>query len=166
MKMRICAVGAATALVLGLGCRDTTGPGAFLDLNAPWVPDSTSVLASSGYTGFDGSVRAVLGDVQTWAVVWNEFVGSIQPKPSLPAVDFTADWVLVVALGSRPTGGYGIRVDSVANHGGTVVYVTTIAPGPLCAVTQLVTSPAQLVRLPRPPEPITFQDRNVATDCQ
>jgi hypothetical protein len=75
--------------------------------------------------------------------------------------------VLVVALGQRATGGFDIRVDSVAQfQGGTVVYITTTAPGPACITTQAFTQPAEAVRVTQPREPIVFQQRDVLTDCR
>jgi len=124
--------------------------------------DSLVVLGYSLTAGFADSVRAVVSDTLTWASVWKQFGGA---NP-LPQIDFAQNRVLLVALGTRPTGGYGIRVDSLAYLGGTVVHVSTIAPGPTCPTTQGLTSPAELVRVPQLPEPIVFQDHAVVTDCR
>ncbi len=153
-------------LVLLAGCAEGSGPAPRLDLRARWIPDSAAVVAHAYNTGFTQSSRAVVKDAAAWAAAWSQFRGSVEPEPSLPVVDFDADVVIVAALGPRPTGGFDIRVDSVASHGGTVVYVTTFAPGQTCITTQAFTSPAVLVRLPRPAEPIAFQDRDVVFQCQ
>ena len=124
--------------------------------------DSLTVLGYSLNSGFSDSIRAVVRDTQTWASVWRQFGGAAPP----PQVDFAKDWVLLAALGTRRTGGYGIRVDSLGFHGGTVVNVSTIAPGSTCPTTQGWTSPALLVRVPRLPEPVIFQDHAVVTNCR
>ncbi len=157
--------GLVGALVFLVGCAETSGPAPRLDLRARWIPDSTAVLAHAYHSGFTQSSRAIVSDAAAWATAWSQFRGSLEPAPSLPVVDFDADVVIVAALGPRPTGGYDIRIDSVANHGGTVVYVTTLAPGPTCITTQAFTSPAVLVRLPRPADAVAFQDRDVVIEC-
>jgi len=108
-----------------------------------------------------------VADASTWSALWVRIYLGLQPQPPLPAVDFASDRLLVAAMGWRPTGGYSINIDSVVrSQGGTVVYVTMTAPGPSCGTTQTVTSPVHVVRLPWPPEPITFQNRNIVTVCQ
>jgi len=164
MNVRLAAIGAASALVAAMGCRDATSP-TVIDLGARlsvWVPDSAAVLAHEDYSGFSTATRAVVADGQSWAGTWAQLYSGTQPKPPQPDIDFTKDCVIVAALGGRPTGGFGINIDSIVGYnGGTVVYVTTSAPGPNSATTQLFTQPVELVRLTRPPEPIVFQERAV-----
>jgi len=162
MKLFARVLSAATALALALGCREATSPKRVeLGIQLPWVPETTAVLLHGSYSHATSAMRAVVADAQTWAATWAELTGGLQP----PSVDFTNDVVLVAALGQRFSGGFDIRIDSLAFHGGTVAYVTTIAPGPTCFTTAVLTSPLEVVRLPQPLEPITFQDQNVVTDC-
>jgi hypothetical protein len=168
MIVRLAAVGAACVVPVCAGCRDVASP-AVADLGLPvsaWVPDSAAVLGHDYYSGFATATHAVVSDGLTWATTWTQFVGSLEPKPPAPSVDFAADRVLVVALGTRSSGGYDIGIDSVvAFQSGTTVYLTGRSPGQRCFTTQAITAPAQLVRVPLPPEPVTFQERDVVVDC-
>ena len=168
MIVRLLAVGAAFTTALCAGCRDVAGP-EVADLGprvSAWVPDSAAVLGHGYYSGFTTAARAVVSDAGTWAATWDRFLGSLEPKPPVPSVDFGADRVLVVAMGLRFTGGFDIGIDSVVGcQAGTTVYLTARSPGPSCFTTQALTQPAQLVRVRRPVEPVTFQERDVVTPC-
>jgi hypothetical protein len=165
----VCAGASAVVAVLALatGCGGGSAP-TTSDGNqqqGPWVPDRADLLARAVYSGFVTSTRAVVADAQTWASAWDQ-IWNVSPAPlPLPAVDFGTSRVLVVALGAEPSGGYDIRVDSAVTGTGTVVYVTTTAPGPTCLTTGASTAPAVLVRMPKSVEPVTFQDRNTVYNC-
>lgn len=72
--------------------------------------------------------------------------------PAQIDVDFSRFAVLRMAMGSRPTGGYdldlaetGVRVED----GALVIRIDWIEPAPGAMVTQMITSPCLLVRVPR-----------------
>jgi hypothetical protein len=104
---------------LVLGCKDGSSPPS--DRARP-----TAVLAHASYSGLGDAVRSVLSDPASWAAVWAQLTFGTQPQTPLPSVDFDTERVLVAALGTRPTGGYDIRVDSLVRYEhGSVAYVTT-----------------------------------------
>lgn len=80
-------------------------------------------------------------------------------------IDFSKDALLAVRMGSRPTGGYAIRIRSISVRpssgsvpGGPAVSLTTQlqvevvarSPGPMDQVSKGFTSPYHLVKIPRP----------------
>jgi hypothetical protein len=72
-------------------------------------------------------------------------------KP-VPLVDFRTDAVLRIEMGMRPTTGYGFdprALHAVVSAGTATVQVTTLSPGPGAIVSQMITSPCILVRMPR-----------------
>jgi hypothetical protein len=74
--------------------------------------------------------------------------------------------VAVVALGQRPTGGFAILIDSAETiAGGVTVLVRAIAPGPTCGVTQALTQPVDIARLPRTDTVVTFRDKAEEQAC-
>lgn len=159
------------AAALSLGCKDVSSPprdrarlGSRVSV---WLPPSSAVLVYAYYSGLGDSVRSVIGDAASWAAVWAQVTVGGQPQPPLPSVDFRTERVLVVALGTRPTGGYDIRVDSLARYElGSVADVTTRAPGPSCGTTTALTQPVEILRLsPLPWEPIVFDQQAVVVDC-
>lgn len=131
-----------------------------------WVPDVATTLLESQQSAHVESARALISSDAAWAAAWTLSQGFILPEPARPVVDFSAARVVVVALGSRPTGGYGIRVDSVVRHSsGSAVFLTRSAPSPSCIVIQAFTSPVQIVQIPVVAEPVVFRERERITDC-
>jgi hypothetical protein len=81
-----------------------------------------------------------------WQALWKQH-GASEPAP---AVDFTKEMVAAVFLGTRPTGGYAVEIRAARREGAALVieYVEH-APGRDAIVTQALTSPFHIVRLPK-----------------
>ena len=100
---------------------------------------------------------------QTWAAIWRNH----SPQPELPAVDFSREMIVVAALGSRPTGGYGIFIDSASSGpSGVEIAVRAVSPGNGCAVTLAITNPVDAARVPRREGPIRFSERREIQECR
>ena len=52
-----------------------------------------------------------------WTALWKQ-LGSSWPRP---AVDFTRSMVLGIFLGSRPTAGYTVKIDTIERQGDELV---------------------------------------------
>ena len=118
------------------------------------------------YSGLTDRQRLVVRDAVTWTQVWDRIWHGRSPVPELPQIDFAGEMVVVAALGQRPTGGYDILVDSAeANQEGLTVRVRTISPGRTCMVTQALTQPVDIARLPRTEGAVRFEDRAEARVC-
>ncbi|MBC7341638.1 MAG: protease complex subunit PrcB family protein [Clostridia bacterium] len=58
--------------------------------------------------------------------------------------------IVLVTMGARPTGGYSIKVEKVRRtQDAWIIEVTTHVPGPHDVVTQVITYPYQLIRIPK-----------------
>lgn len=154
-------VGAA----LGAGCSASV---------APAEPDRTVALVRlrpepyplTYYSGLDQAERMVVRDEATWGQVWVAIWRGHSPLPPVPQVDFEREMLVVVALGGRPTGGFGIFADSAFMEGeGLVIRVRTIAPGSRCFTTGALTQPVDVARVPRMELAVHFRDRPEVHDC-
>jgi hypothetical protein len=118
------------------------------------------------YSGIPDSQRVVIRDAAAWRQYWTVIHRPFIPPPAMPEVDFDQEMILVAAMGTRPTGGFVIRIDSVtADSARVLVQVTKILPGRGCAVPAAVTQPVDLVRLPATALPVSFAEREERTDC-
>lgn len=158
------------AIALSIGCKNASSPpvdpAAFGSRASVWLPDASAAIAHEYYSGFVDAAGLVITDSQSWAVAWAHLYDRVRPQPSLPAVDFRTEQVVLVALGERGTGGYDIRVDSVVQfQRGSVTYVTATAPGDRCFTTQALTQPVDVIRLSPGVGPMAFQQRAVVRDC-
>lgn len=121
---------------------------------------------SSHWSGLQQRERLVVESRDEWERVWHALHANGSPMPALPEVDFGRDAVVVAAMGSRPTGGYGISVAGATRQAGhTLLQVVETSPSARCGTTQAVTSPVDVVRLSRSALPLRFAEQQAVLDC-
>ena len=88
------------------------------------------------------------------------------PDIGPPPVDFSSEIVVAVFLGSRPTGGYSVRIADIVREGdGIRVTAEETQPGPNCVVSQAFTQPFVLVAVTKVPGAVSFDHTTVIQDC-
>ena len=116
-------------------------------------------------SGFDEPAELVIRNRAALESAWARLFDQVQGNPA-PAVDFTRETVLLVALGRRSSGGYAVRVDAVTRRGeSAVVRYTVTSPGPGCMSTQALTSPVEVVRTTRLSGAVRFARRDLEQRC-
>lgn len=130
--------------VLGAACRSS---GAHASARGE---DSFRTLLYGYQSGLKpGGVR-VVRDEAHWRELWSEHTAPMMPRPPVPSVDWGTDMVLCIALGARPTGGYGIEIESIERQGDRlVVDAIEKKPAPDAIEPQVVTHPYVFVTTPR-----------------
>lgn len=119
------------------------------------------------YSGITTRQRLVIRDAATWADVWPQIAGSVQPLPPAPAVDFASDLVIVAAMGTRRTGGYSISIDEVRVASEDAwISVTETSPGSGCIVTQALTAPVAVAVMTRFAGRARFLEHRSVRVCQ
>lgn len=127
---------------------------------------TTDRLFSSAMSALEAPAERVIRTRPEWIEAWAG-LGGPQPPTAPPDVDFERDMVVLVALGERGSGGHAVRVEGVSggSAGSVTVHVTRTAPGPMCMTTQAVTSPVDVVRVPRAAGVVRFATRDVQSPC-
>lgn len=98
--------------------------------------------------------EVVLASDAEWRALWARHVPGAGSPPS---VDFTGEIVVGVFAGQQPTGGYQVEIVGVDHEPAEVVVRYRIErPPPGGLVTQILTQPFHLVRLPRLGIPVRF----------
>jgi hypothetical protein len=117
-------------------------------------------------SGLEDSARLVVRDREAWEALWRRIHQRQSPLPPTPAVDFARQMVVAAALGTRPSGGYSIFVDSARGAGdGAVVVVRSVSPGARCGVTGALTEPVDVALVPRREGAVTFEERSAVHEC-
>jgi hypothetical protein len=128
-------------------------------------PAPVARLYGAQTSAYDAAEEVVLRDRAAWQAAWQRLHNGLAAEP-LPAVDFARDLVVLVALGERNSGGTTLRVDEVVQVGAdTVVRYTVTEPGPGCMTAQVITSPVEVVRVPRAGGAVRFERRTRVTPC-
>jgi hypothetical protein len=100
--------------------------------------------------GFERADYQLLRTPAELAAAWTAAHASSLTQPPQPSVDFARETMLAVFMGTRSSGGYGLDVAGVTFEGGDLfVDLVEIRPEPGSMVTQALTSPWMVVRIPR-----------------
>lgn len=91
-----------------------------------------------------------------------EMIGAVEPMPD---IDFSKHVVAAVFAGEKPTGGYDINVSSVMDADVRTITVTLAEPGGDCILTQAITTPYQIIKLPRTTLDFTHKDVSTTVSC-
>ncbi len=106
-------------------------------------------------SNIDDAKQVVVRTAQEWTTLWRRH----NPDRQRPSVDFARDMVVGVFLGSRPTAGYDIEIVSVKDGAdATVVRYRVKQPARDAMTAQVLTSPYQLVVVPKRAGQVTFEE--------
>ena len=173
--MRISFVGfgaSALALTISVAACHGTNP-AFPDPHVPlgavdvgWNDSGAGHVAHGYYSGFASPARLVIDNDADWRAAWAQAYAPMGQPPAAPAIDFAHSRVIVVALGTRGTGGYDITINRLATSDGNLyAEVMSTSPGSRCGTTQALTQPFDIVRVPRSSGPVVFVELSATNDC-
>lgn len=113
-----------------------------------------SVIARGTHAQIQIRKNYVIRNEKEWQQFRKSFTST--DAPSLPTVDFSKKQVLIVFSGTKPTGGYSIKVSKVTDtNKQRVVTIAFSTPGSNCTVTQTQTSPYEIVTVPSISLPLT-----------
>lgn len=172
MSRRLSLTLSALLLAAGCGGAGTLGPGDARSAGPAGDPVPLTRLrpepySFSFYSGLTDSARVVVRDAREWEAVWREVWRNQTPVPPLPEIDFAREMVVVAALGSRSSGGYGIIVERAARtREGVEVSVLKQSPGPRCGAPAAITTPVDIARLGRVDGAVRFIERPEVRECR
>jgi hypothetical protein len=124
------------------------------------------------YDGPEIPTFTVLNSEREWRRLWSLIEpkmgrdGSRSAPYELPAIDFYRSTLIVVAIGSRPSGGFRVELESVSESPLEIlVRATELSPSADCVVTTSVTAPTRFALIPRTNKPVRFDVRKKVVDC-
>ena len=113
-------------------------------------------------TGVSGNRKIEFIDNQ---ISFDDAVSNYSNAPA-DQIDFSAHQVVLLTMGEKPTGGYGIRIDSVEETNGTLkLGATETGPGSNCMVTQALTAPYLFVKVSSVKRVETVVIKSEVVDC-
>jgi hypothetical protein len=122
----------------------------------PWINSFPSKTA----------FRLVIKNRDEFSDFWKRFLAPLAPGqwvPPMPEVDFSKDMVVVAAMGERPMSGYFVIIDGACEVDGHVeVFVSNFENPCGGAQLQVVTDPADAVRIPQSNLPVVFRENQIS----
>lgn len=131
---------------------NATTPATPPDAPPPMQALSFSTLQRGSNSGVAERKAVLLTDESGWKSNWAQASARQVPAPEAPALDFSQQSVVAVYMGEQRTGGYSIEITGVELVNGTLkVTVKQSRPAPGAIVTQALTQPFHMVRIPKVP---------------
>ena len=117
------------------------------------APRVTTVVRGA-YSGISDASEVVVRSPAEWDALWKAHAG-LQP---IPAVDFSQEFIAAVFLGTRPSGGFGVEILGTRREAAAlVIEYRERVPAASDIVTQALTSPFHIVKVPQFDGPIRFR---------
>jgi hypothetical protein len=124
-------------------------------------------LASGSFSAIDQPQQTVLHDAAAYAALWTLHAAHEDPPAVAPVVDFAKDTVAAVFAGSQPNGGVTLTATDLKREGaGWRLRLELRKPGPDCIVTQVMTQPWALVRIPGSSQTVSVDIRETERSCR
>lgn len=104
---------------------------------------------------FTGFTLHLVREDHEWEALWPRIAGRRFEPPPAPRVDFAQRTLILLALGERPSAGYGLEVRSLERRDVAIALrVAETRPLPDSMQAQVVTSPYLVLSLPRHEGPL------------
>lgn len=136
-------------LTLIFGCTSTGSSGA----DDRVLPVKT-LYSNAQCGGLDRPTVLWIARVEEWRSQYGQITSLRMDAPPPPVIDFTRDGVLLVAIGSRPSSGYGLSLagaSATVREGVLTVRVDWREPLPGYRQAQVMSNPCVLAKLPNAP---------------
>jgi len=135
-----------------------------LALTAVAKPESVRTLRTGAHSGVQKPERVVIRTQVEFDSLWKRSQASKQTSEAAPKIDWSKELVLAVFLGSRNTGGYGVRiVDTREVDGKLEIKVEERRPIAGGVVSQGFTSPFHIAAVPASTLSVTWKIVSPAT---
>jgi hypothetical protein len=83
-----------------------------------------------------------------------------------PMIDFETRNVAAILLGTKPTGGYSVKVTKIVESGGYItINIETTIPGSHCSAIDAITQPFSFISYPKSNKEVLFNESVVVTHC-
>ncbi len=116
-------------------------------------------------SGLDSSVTKRKNYLVTSSAQLTELWKMFSSNGTPPAVDFVASNIIAVFAGEKPTAGYTISVSKIKDSDTRMVTVLLSRPDKNCVLTQALTAPYQIIKIPKSTLPLNHTDISTTTPC-
>jgi len=99
---------------------------------------------------------------KTWNEAWSRF----SDIPQIPTIDFNQNQLLLIALGAKNNGGYGLEIEKITETKNELIvnYFETKA-GEKCVTTQAIVFPFELIEIKKSTKKVSFNSSEKTIDC-
>jgi PrcB C-terminal len=114
------------------------------------TPLSIATVAKGYRSGIHKPLETVIRNQDEWNVFWKRHSSTDTNSASVPIINFDREMVVGIFLGEKSTGGYEVEIVRAELSGSSLYfYYREKSPPPGAMVTQALTQPFHLVKIPK-----------------
>lgn len=127
----------------------------------PTTAADMETIGRGAHSGIMTREQLVIASPDEWEEFWSRHASLQLPPPILPEVDFSAEMVIAVFSGEKPTGGYSVEISEVEFAEDEVnIFFEEVSPVPGEPVTEALTQPFHIIKISRIEDlPVKFISR-------
>ena len=124
------------------------------------------IILDGTYSAIEEKREVLLNNNDDYQKLMTEVYKNLDQMPRIPVVDFNKNSVIAVFIGNRSNGGFMVSIDSITEGKNLTVNITETTPGSNCMVTDAITRPFSLVKIPKTDSKPVFKTKQIVKDCQ
>jgi len=125
------------------------------------------VIHGGSYSAIGDKRQVVIKNNDDYQKLMSEVYANLDQMPRIPEVDFSRNYVVAVFMGTKNTGGYAINFDKIIKRTNDLtVSVYETSPGAKCVVTDAITQPYEIVKIPKIDKTVKFKTKLRVKECQ
>ncbi len=109
------------------------------------------------YSGINTRGGLVVRNDGEWIDLWSRHTKDQIPAPPPPNIDFQSQMVVCVFAGTKPSGGYAVRITRVISDGQRLIAYAEESTSPGAFTTMALTQPYHIVKLAANDLPVVFE---------
>lgn len=116
--------------------------------------------------GFENPTTKVITSQAGFEDIWQKIWSRTSDTPQIPKIDFAKNQLLLVAIGAKNNGGYGLEIEKITETKNEIIvnYFETKA-GEKCMTTQAIVFPFELIEIGKTSKKIVFNSSEKTIDC-
>lgn len=128
---------------------------------------SFKVIEKGPNGGFENPTTKVINNQAGFEDLWQKIWNRTSHKPQIPKIDFTKNQLILVAIGAKNNGGFGLEIEKITETKKelTVNYFETKADEK-CMTTQAIVFPFELIEIEKTSKKIVFNSSEKIVDCR
>lgn len=147
-----------TAIVSIIGCSNVGSDDKKLPME---------IVIDGTFSAIDERREVLINDNDKYQALMNDHYKNLDQMPRIPVVDFTKNSVVAVFIGPKNNGGFMVAIDSINEGSSSIsVNISEISPGKNCVVTEAITKPFSIVKIPKTDKKPVFKTKQIVKDCQ
>ena len=125
------------------------------------------MILSGTFCAIDTKREAVINNKEEYDRLMQDVYSNLDQVPKTPVVNFEKNTLVAVFSGAKNSGGYMVNIDSVTEGSKNLtVYVTETKPGKSCVVTDAITKPFVIVKIPKTDKKAVYKYNEIINECQ